>query len=143
MPSPIEALFVWTDLTDKPATSPFSRVITTATNCPDSRCWRPLPTALARTILSLPVHPLKTAPKDYWPADYWVTLGTSGLLTAITAVLLVRLRARHGMFTTPRCTRGPGLRTGHTGLRLRDARLRSPALRIRSYRLVLLALQAM
>ena len=29
--------------------------------------------------------------KDYWPADYWITLGTSGLFTAITAVLLVRL----------------------------------------------------
>ena len=27
----------------------------------------------------------------YWPADYWVTLGTSGLLTALTGVLLVGL----------------------------------------------------
>ena len=27
----------------------------------------------------------------YWPADYWVTLGTSGLFTALAAVLLLRL----------------------------------------------------
>ena len=29
--------------------------------------------------------------KAYWPADYWVTLGTSGLFTALTAVLLVEI----------------------------------------------------
>ena len=49
------------------------------------------PYRLARAVGGFPAHPLKSAAKDYWPADYWVTLGTSGLFTAITAVLLVRL----------------------------------------------------
>ena len=49
------------------------------------------PYRLARAVVGFPAHPLKSAAKDYWPADYWVTLGTSGLFTAITAVLLVRL----------------------------------------------------
>ncbi len=48
-----------------------------------------LPYAAARWILRLPGHPLDTREKNYWPADYWVTLGTSGILTAFTAVLLV------------------------------------------------------
>jgi hypothetical protein len=49
------------------------------------------PYSLTRAILGLPLHPLQSAPKDYWPSDYWITLGTSGLLSAMTAVLLVRL----------------------------------------------------
>jgi len=49
------------------------------------------PYRLARAAAGLPPHPLNSTAKDYWPADYWVTLGTSGLFTAITAVLLVRL----------------------------------------------------
>ena len=38
-----------------------------------------------------PAHPLDVTAMAYWPADYWVTLGTSGLFTALTAVLLMRL----------------------------------------------------
>jgi hypothetical protein len=49
------------------------------------------PYGLARGVFALPAHPLKSAAKEFWPADYWVTLGTSGLFTAITAALLVRL----------------------------------------------------
>jgi hypothetical protein len=47
------------------------------------------PYAAAKWILRLPSHPLGTRPKDYWPADYYATLGTSGVLTGGTAVLLV------------------------------------------------------
>lgn len=49
------------------------------------------PYRLARGAFGFPAHPLNGEAKDYWPADYWVTLGTSGLFTALTAVLLVRL----------------------------------------------------
>lgn len=45
----------------------------------------------AKTLLRLPAHPLHRPGKDFahWPADYWVTLGTSGLLSALTGVLLL------------------------------------------------------
>jgi hypothetical protein len=48
------------------------------------------PYALAKLMLRLPSHPLNN-PKaiPHWAGDYWATLGTSGLLTAGTAVLLV------------------------------------------------------
>jgi hypothetical protein len=49
-----------------------------------------VPYAVARWVFGLPAHPLDVKAKDYWAADYWVTLGTSGVLTAATAVLLVR-----------------------------------------------------
>ncbi len=50
-----------------------------------------MPYAIARSVLRLPSHPLNQPadPFRYWAADYWVTLGTSGLFTAATAVLLV------------------------------------------------------
>jgi len=68
------------------------------------------PYRLARAAAGLPAHPLKSAAKDYWPADYWVTLGTSGLFTAITAVLLVRLARDMGC--SPRCAALVGLAYG-------------------------------
>jgi hypothetical protein len=37
----------------------------------------------------LPAHPIGGPALKYWPADYWITLGTSGVLTAGTAALLV------------------------------------------------------
>jgi 4-amino-4-deoxy-L-arabinose transferase-like glycosyltransferase len=48
------------------------------------------PYAIAKLMLRLPSHPLNN-PKaiPHWAGDYWATLGTSGLLTAGTAVLLV------------------------------------------------------
>ena len=49
------------------------------------------PYAVARQLLRLPDHPLHTKAIAYWPADYWVTLATSGLFTACTGVLLVGL----------------------------------------------------
>src|SRR5262249_21836966 len=49
------------------------------------------PYALSRLALGLPPHPLKVSGLAHWPADYWVVLGTSGLLTAFTAALLVGL----------------------------------------------------
>jgi hypothetical protein len=48
-----------------------------------------LPYALSRWFFRLPAHPLDVNALPYWAADYWVTLGTSGVLTAGTAVLLV------------------------------------------------------
>ncbi|MGO9598528.1 MAG: hypothetical protein ACLP7Q_11115 [Isosphaeraceae bacterium] len=50
-----------------------------------------IPYLLARWTLGLPSHPLGQDAMAYWPADYWVTLGTSGLFTALVAVLLLRL----------------------------------------------------
>ena len=46
------------------------------------------PYFVAKTVLGLPAHPLLREGIPLWPADYWVTLGTSGLLTALTAVIL-------------------------------------------------------
>lgn len=50
-----------------------------------------VPYALAKVVSRLPAHPLNRPGMEYWPADYWVTLGTSGFLTACTGVLLVGL----------------------------------------------------
>jgi 4-amino-4-deoxy-L-arabinose transferase-like glycosyltransferase len=46
------------------------------------------PYAMARLVLALPSHPLNVDAFPYWAADYWCTLGTSGILTAATGVLL-------------------------------------------------------
>ena len=50
-----------------------------------------VPYALAKAILRSPSHPLNVRGSGfaYWPADYWVTLGTSGLFSALTGVVLV------------------------------------------------------
>ncbi len=50
-----------------------------------------LPYAYARWAFDIPDHPLDSSPLRYWPSDYWITLGTSGILTAWTAALLVIL----------------------------------------------------
>ncbi len=49
------------------------------------------PYAAAKWAFGLPAHPLRKPPKRYWAADYWVTLATSGVLTAWTGALLVLL----------------------------------------------------
>jgi hypothetical protein len=49
------------------------------------------PYALARLALRLPAHPLGVAPTSYWAADYWVTLGTSGLFTALSGLVLMAI----------------------------------------------------
>ena len=48
-----------------------------------------VPYAIARSVLRLPSHPFNAPAFPYWAADYWATLGTSGLFTAATAVILV------------------------------------------------------
>jgi hypothetical protein len=49
-----------------------------------------LPYFLSKQIVGLPSHPLnEVRARAYWAADYWVTLFTSGLLTACTGALLV------------------------------------------------------
>ena len=55
-----------------------------------------VPYGLARAVFGFPAHPLRSKEMDFWPADYWVTLCTSGLFTALTAVLLVRLARQLG-----------------------------------------------
>lgn len=50
-----------------------------------------VPYVLAKTAFRLPPHPLGVAGFAHWPADYWVTLGTSGLCTAWIGALLVGL----------------------------------------------------
>jgi hypothetical protein len=50
-----------------------------------------VPYGLAKTALRLPDHPLNVKAKAYWAADYWVVLGTSGLCTALSGVILVGL----------------------------------------------------
>jgi hypothetical protein len=47
-----------------------------------------LPYAVAGTVGGLPLHPLNVPARAYWAADYWVTLATSGVLTAFTAIML-------------------------------------------------------
>jgi hypothetical protein len=47
-----------------------------------------LPYFVAKRALRLPDHPLNKDAFPYWAADYWATLGTSGILTAWTAALL-------------------------------------------------------
>lgn len=48
-------------------------------------CWIALKTGLIEP------YPSGLAARAYWPADYWVTLGTNGLYTALGAVLLTAL----------------------------------------------------
>ncbi len=50
-----------------------------------------VPYFLAKSALGLPAHPLGAKGFAFWPADYWITLFTSGLLTAITGSILVVL----------------------------------------------------
>ncbi len=44
-----------------------------------------------KMLFGLPDHPLNQPGFTHWPADYGITLGTSGLATALTAGLLVLL----------------------------------------------------
>jgi hypothetical protein len=50
-------------------------------------------TIAAKVLLGLPAHPLHRKGKgfDHWPTDYWATLGTSGVASALVGVLLVGL----------------------------------------------------
>jgi hypothetical protein len=48
-----------------------------------------LPYACARWAFGMPPHPLGVPGMKYWAPDYWITLTTSGLLTACTGALLV------------------------------------------------------
>lgn len=51
-----------------------------------------LPVYLAVRAAGMPAHPVYRPGNGFthWPADYWVTLGTSGLATALAGALLVR-----------------------------------------------------
>ena len=119
----------------------FSRASITRTNFRDSRFLATLPYAIAKIALRLPSHPLNVAAIPYWDADYWSTLGTSGLFTGLTAVLLLIWRVnwavhRDGPFWLPWLT---GSQRRHTFTRrlLLDIRRR----RLRSVRIVLPAVE--
>jgi hypothetical protein len=51
---------------------------------------------LAKTVFQLPPHPLLGPALAYWPADYWVTLLTSSLASALTGALLTLFASRLG-----------------------------------------------
>jgi hypothetical protein len=55
-----------------------------------------VPYKAAKLIGNFPDHPLNTKGFQYWPADYWVTLATSGILTAFAGGLLVMLARELG-----------------------------------------------
>jgi hypothetical protein len=48
-----------------------------------------LPYSVSKLILGIPSHPLNKLALPYWAADYWVTVFSSGLLTACTGALIV------------------------------------------------------
>lgn len=68
------------------------------------------PYAVLKRLLGLPNHPLNRAGFALWPADYWVTLTTSGVLTALTGALLVGLARALGC--SRRCAALVGLGYG-------------------------------
>lgn len=55
-----------------------------------------VPYLAVKSAFGLPDHPLGVPGLTHWPADYAVTLATSGLLTALSGVLLTLLSARLG-----------------------------------------------
>ena len=55
-----------------------------------------VPYALAKAVFRLPAHPLNVKGFSHWPSDYWVTLGTSGLFTALTGALLASMAREIG-----------------------------------------------
>ncbi len=60
------------------------------------------PYAVAKLVRRLPDHPLHRPAFRYWEADYWVSLGVSGVLTAWTGLLLAGLARDLGC--GPRCS---------------------------------------
>ena len=58
---------------------------------PGSSLLAVVPYALAKAAFRLPDHPLNRPGFAHWPADYWATLGTSGLASALAGALLVAL----------------------------------------------------
>src|SRR5262249_51500542 len=48
-----------------------------------------VPYFVSKKTLGLRSHPLNVPARAYWAADYWVTLFTSGVMTAWTGALIV------------------------------------------------------
>ena len=65
-------------------------------NINETNAGGPVSSAAAKRALRLPDHPLNRPGFAHWPADYWSTLGTSGLLTALSAVGRTYLSAGAG-----------------------------------------------
>ena len=49
------------------------------------------PALVCRKVFGMPPHPLDGPALAHWPTDYWVTLATSGLFTALSALVLMGL----------------------------------------------------
>lgn len=65
---------------------------------------------LAKRVGHLPDHPLDRPGFAHWPADYWATVGTSGLATAFAGAILASLALRLGC--GPRAAAALGLAYG-------------------------------
>lgn len=50
-----------------------------------------VPDLVCRVVFGMPPHPLGGPALAHWPTDYWVTLATSGLSTALSALVLMGL----------------------------------------------------
>lgn len=55
-----------------------------------------IPYGMARLALGIPAHPRGGEALRHWPGDYWTTLGTAGVSTAVASALLVVLAGRIG-----------------------------------------------
>ena len=55
-----------------------------------------IPYEIAKLTFRFPDHPLGVPGFAYWPADYWITLGTSGFMTAGAGAILTLLSLRLG-----------------------------------------------
>ena len=95
-----------------------------------------VPYAVSRLVFRMPPHPLNEAvARAHWAADYWVTLFTSGLFTALTGALVVYSRVP-GLYGRAGGLTRTGLRALNPGLRLCDPRLWPPGHRLRPLRFV-------
>ena len=68
------------------------------------------PYAVSKKLFKQPDHPLDRPGFAYWNADYWATLGTSGVLSALTGALLAYLAV--GLGCRPRQAALVGLSYG-------------------------------
>ncbi len=99
-----------------------------------------VPYAAAKAVLRLPDHPLNRRGLAYWAADYWVTPGTSGVLSALAGALLVSLACDLGCGPRRGAGGRAGVRLGDPCLCLRDDELRASGVGVRAARVVRAAL---
>ena len=126
---------------NKRMTRQSSRASIIPTSCRAFPCWRRCRTRSPGGSCGCRAIRSTSAAFPYWAADYWVTLGTSGLFTAGDGCPARALGARAGLLARTGVLDRPGLRTGDAGLRLRHARLRTPGVGICPVRVVFPAVE--